>query len=94
MTAETVAANNAPARPGGAGPAGAAGGGGSGGSGGMGGGMGGMGHGAGGQGNQGKEKRRDPNLSADEDLYVEDRAYTEGVVGHRPRKPVSDKKTQ
>ncbi|MCC9185030.1 hypothetical protein LOC73_31170 [Mycolicibacterium mageritense] len=53
-----------------------------------------MGHGAGGQGNQGKEKRRDPNLSADEDLYVEDRAYTEGVVGHRPRKPVSDKKTQ
>ncbi|MFW3117606.1 PPE family protein [Mycolicibacterium mageritense DSM 44476 = CIP 104973] len=60
----------------------------------MGGGMGGMGHGAGGQGNQGKEKRRDPNLSADEDLYVEDRAYTEGVVGHRPRKPVSDKKTQ
>jgi hypothetical protein len=53
----------------------------------MGGGMGGggMGHGAG-HGNQAKEKRRDPNLAPDEDLYVEDRAHTEAVVGHRPRK--------
>lgn len=52
---------------------------------GMGGGMGGMGHG-GGQG-QGKEKRRDPNLSPDEEMYVEDRAYTEGVIGRQsPRR--------
>jgi hypothetical protein len=48
----------------------------------MGGGMGGgMGHGAGSQ--QGKEKRRDPNLSPDEDLYVEDRAHTEPVIGRQ-----------
>ncbi|ORX09108.1 hypothetical protein AWC31_09110 [Mycolicibacterium wolinskyi] len=50
------------------------------------GGMGGMGHGAGGQ-NQGKDKRRDPNLSPDEDLYVEDRAHTEAMIGHQdPRR--------
>lgn len=56
-------------------PAGAAGGGMGGG--GMGGGM---GHGA---GKQGKEKRRDPKLSPDEDLYKEDRAWTEPVIGRQ-----------
>ncbi|OBG55440.1 hypothetical protein A5669_18555 [Mycolicibacterium fortuitum] len=57
--------------------------------GGMGGGMGGMG---GGHGQQGKEKRRDPKLAEDEDLYIEDRAYTEGVIGRRARRDVKDSK--
>ena len=48
-----------------------------------GGGMGGMGHGG---GRQGKEKRRDPNLSPEEDLYIEDRAHTESVIGHQPQR--------
>jgi hypothetical protein len=83
VAAETVAASPSGARSGGApvgaAPAGAA-------AGGMGGGIGGMGHGGGqGQG-QGKEKRRNPNLTPDEDLYVEDRAYTDPVIGHRPRR--------
>jgi hypothetical protein len=57
----------------------------------MAGGMGGMApmHGAQG-GQQGKEKRRDPRLAPDEDLYVEDRPWTEGVVGNRRRKDVQD----
>ncbi|WP_333889839.1 PPE domain-containing protein [Mycolicibacterium gadium] len=59
--------------------------------GGMAGGMGGMapmhgGHGA----QQGKEKRRDPRTAPDEDLYVEDRPWTEGVVGNRRRREVQD----
>ena len=58
--------------------------------GGMGGGMAPMGHGAG--QNQGKEKRRDPNLAPDEDLYTEDRPWTEAVIGNRRRKDVQDGK--
>ncbi|MDH6247487.1 hypothetical protein [Mycobacterium sp. OTB74] len=58
--------------------------------GGMGGGMGGMGHG--GKGEGGKEKKRNPNLSPDEALYVEDRAYTAGPIGHRRRTKIEDKK--
>ena len=58
--------------------------------GGMGGGMAPM-HGAG-HGNQGKDKRRDPNLSPDEDLYTEDREWTEGVIGLRRRRDVPDGK--
>jgi hypothetical protein len=58
--------------------------------GGMGGGMAPM-HGAGHQ-NQGKDKRRDPNLSPDEDLYTEDREWTEGVIGLRRRRDVQDGK--
>jgi hypothetical protein len=56
------------------------------------GGMGGMApvHGAGHQ-NQGKDKRRDPNLSPDEELYIEDRPWTEAVVGNRRRRDVRDK---
>ena len=46
-------------------------------------------HGAQG-GTQGKDKRRDPRLAPDEDLYVEDRPWTEGVVGNRRRKDVQD----
>jgi hypothetical protein len=46
-------------------------------------------HGAQG-GQQGKEKRRDPRLAPDEDLYVEDRPWTESVVGNRRRKDVQD----
>jgi hypothetical protein len=59
--------------------------------GGMVGGMGGMApmHGAG-QGQQGKEKRRDPRLAPDEDLYTEDRSWTEGIIGNRRRKDVQD----
>jgi hypothetical protein len=56
----------------------------------MGGGMAPM-HGAGHQ-NQGKEKRRNPNLSPDEDLYTEDREWTEGVIGLRRRRDVQDGK--
>ncbi|ORA36332.1 hypothetical protein BST13_12355 [Mycobacterium aquaticum] len=61
-------------------PVGAAGGGMGGGAMGGGGMGGGMGHGA---GQQGKEKRRDPRLSPDEDLYKEDRAWTEPVIGRQ-----------
>ncbi|MFV8048287.1 PPE domain-containing protein [Mycobacterium sp. 48b] len=86
--AETVAASPSGSRGAGAGPAGMAGGAGAGG---MGGGMGGMGGGHG-QGGQGKEKRRNPNLTEDEDLYVEDRAYTEAVIGRRARKDAKDGK--
>ncbi|MDF3342162.1 hypothetical protein P3H80_32400 [Mycolicibacterium septicum] len=86
--AETVAASPSGSRAAGVGPAGMAGGAGAGG---MGGGMGGMGGGHG-QGGQGKEKRRNPNLTEDEDLYVEDRAYTEAVIGRRARKDVKDTK--
>jgi hypothetical protein len=52
-------------------------------------GMGGMpmgGHGMGGQGQQGKERRRTPGLSPDEELYIEDREHTEGIIGRRPRR--------
>jgi hypothetical protein len=56
----------------------------------MGGGMAPM-HGAGHQ-NQGKEKRRDPDLSPDEDLYTEDRPWTEAVIGNRRRRDVQDGK--
>ena len=59
--------------------------------GGMAGGMGGMGHGG---GQQGKEKRRDPRFAPDEELYVEERAYTEPVVGNRRRKDVQDKESK
>ncbi|MEV3903662.1 hypothetical protein AB0K11_15160 [Mycobacterium sp. NPDC050551] len=67
---------------GGAAPVGAAG---------PGGAMGGMpmggGHGMGGQGGGAKERRRTPGLSPDEELYVEDRASTEPVIGlQRPRR--------
>lgn len=59
--------------------------------GGMGGGMGGMGHGG---GQQGKEKRRDARFAPDEEIYVEDRAYTEPVIGNRRRKDVQDKESK
>lgn len=68
----------------GGGPAGAGGPGGA-----MGGGMGGA---HGGQAQGGKEKRRTPGLSPDEDLYVEDRDYTEEVIGDRKRRTVQDSK--
>jgi hypothetical protein len=85
--AETVGPAPGGARGGGSGaiPASAMGGG----MAGMGGGMGGMGHGGGAQ--QGKEKRRDPNLAPDEDLYTEDRPWTEGVIGARRRRDTPDK---
>ena len=53
--------------------------------------MGGMGHGAGGR-EGGKEKKRNANLSPDEVLYKEDRAFTDGVIGHRRRTKIDDKK--
>jgi hypothetical protein len=46
------------------------------------------GHGQGG----GKERRRTPGLSPDEELYKEDREWTEGVIGHRKRRDVQDGK--
>ena len=52
----------------------------------MGGGMPMGGAGAGqGQGG-GSEKKRTPGLSPDEDLYSEDRPWTEAVIGNRPRR--------
>jgi hypothetical protein len=55
------------------------------------GGMGGMPMGAhgGGQG-QGKEKKRSAALSPDEELYTEDRPWTEAVIGNRRRKDVQE----
>jgi hypothetical protein len=44
--------------------------------------MGGAGQGQGG----GTEKKRTPALSPDEDLYNEDRPWTEAVIGNRPRR--------
>ena len=85
--ADSVAASPSAARGGGGGVAGAPGG--TGGMG-MGGGMGGLGAGHG-QG-QGKEKRRNAQLAEDEDLYKEDRAWTEAVIGRRARKDVKDTK--
>lgn len=69
--------------PGAAGPTGTGGPGGTGGMG-MGGGMPmhGANHGQGGQG----EKKRSPGLTPDESLYEEDRAWTEAVIGNRPRR--------
>lgn len=75
----------------GAGPSGVGAGGAGGGAmgGGMGGGMGGMGHG---NRESGKEKKRNPNLSPEESLYVEDRPYTDPVIGHTRRTKIDDKK--
>ncbi len=53
----------------------------------MGGGMGGMAPMHGGQAGGGAgEKKRNPQLSPDEPLYVEDRPHTEQVIGVRPRR--------
>lgn len=81
--AETVAptpisAPGAPAASGGSGGGGAAGGG-------MGGGMAPM-MGAGRGGGESGDKKRNPQLSQDEDLYTEDRPWTEAVVGNRARR--------
>lgn len=59
--------------------------------GGMGGGMAPM-HGAGQQG--GKDKRRTPGLSPDEDLYTEDRPWTDPVIGVQRRKIGQDKESK
>jgi hypothetical protein len=87
VTGSAVAASHAPAAQGAeagrVGPTAPAGGG-------MGGGMP-MGQGAHGQGGS-KEKRRSPGLAPDEELYKEDRAWTEGVIGNRRRKDVQDAK--
>ncbi|MDY6871430.1 MAG: hypothetical protein SV966_13295 [Actinomycetota bacterium] len=48
------------------------------------------GHGAG-RGPGGGEKKRAPGLAPDEDLYVEDRPFTESVIGYTP-KPSRDRK--
>jgi hypothetical protein len=86
--AETVAPGPAGARGGAAGAVPGAGA-----MGGMG--MGGMpmgGHGAGRGGGGGQERKRTPGLSPDEELYVEDRPYTETVIGHRPRRETKESK--
>jgi len=52
-----------------------------------GGGMGGMApmmHGAKGEGSN--EKKRNPQLSQDEEIYTEDRPWTEAVIGNRVRR--------
>lgn len=55
------------------------------------GGMGGMGHGG---AQQGQQKRRDPRFAPDEELYTEDRPYTEPVIGNRRRKDLPDKESK
>ena len=84
VSAETVAPTPyaASAGPAAAGAAGAAGGAMAGG-----GGMGGMApmHGAHGAGGSG-EKKRNPQLSQDEEIYVEERPHTEPVIGLQPRR--------
>jgi hypothetical protein len=59
----------------------------------MGGGMGGMApmHGAG-MGGQQQEKKRNPAVAPDEELYTEDRPWTEAVIGHRRRRETQDGK--
>lgn len=89
VSAETVAPTPyaASAGPAAAGAAGAAGGAAAGG-----GGMGGMApmHGAHGAGGSG-DKKRNPQLSQDEEIYVEERPHTEPVIGLQPRRrPGSD----
>lgn len=89
VSAETVAPapNAASAGPAAAGAAGAAGGAMAGG-----GGMGGMApmHGAHGAGGSG-DKKRNPQLSQDEEIYTEERPHTEPVIGLQPRRrPGSD----
>ncbi|KMO66913.1 hypothetical protein BST22_00990 [Mycolicibacterium chubuense] len=88
VSAETVAPTPYAAS---AGPTAAAGTAGSGGvAGAAGGGMGGMApmHGAHGGGSG--EKKRNPQLSQDEELYVEERPHTEPVIGLQPRRRGSD----
>jgi hypothetical protein len=46
-------------------------------------------HGAG-HGMGGKEKKRNPALSPDENIYAEEREWTEPVIGVRRRKDVAD----
>lgn len=53
---------------------------------GMGGGMGGMAPMHGGHGGGSTEKKRNPQLSEDEELYTEDRPWTEAVIGNRVRR--------
>ena len=48
-------------------------------------------HGQGGQGG-GKERKRTPGLAPDEDIYTEDRPYTEPVIGLRRRREVQEDK--
>ncbi|SSA20689.1 hypothetical protein MPP7335_05843 [Mycolicibacterium parafortuitum] len=52
----------------------------------VGGGMGGMAPMHGAQAGGAGEKKRNPQLSTDEPLYVEDRPHTEQVIGVRPRR--------
>jgi hypothetical protein len=59
------------------------------GAGGMGGGMGGMP--MGGQGGKGESKSKRVQGSDEDALYTEERAWTEGVIGNRPRKGSSEK---
>jgi hypothetical protein len=46
-------------------------------------------HGAG-HGQGGKEKKRNPGLSPDENIYAEEREWTEPVIGQRRRRDVAD----
>lgn len=87
VSAETVAptpyaASAGPTAAGAAGSGGAAGA--------AGGGMGGMAPMHGAQGGGSGEKKRNPQLSQDEELYVEERPHTEPVIGLQPRRRGSD----
>ena len=56
-----------------------------------GGGMGGMAPMMGGpRGGESGDKKRNPQLSEDEEIYTEERPHTEPVIGHRPRRRGTD----
>ena len=59
----------------------------------MAGGMGGMApmHGAG-MGGQQQEKKRNPAVAQDEELYTEERPWTEAVIGNRRRRGTQEEK--
>jgi hypothetical protein len=40
----------------------------------------------------GKERKRTPGLAPDEDIYTEDRPYTEAIIGLRRRREVQEDK--
>jgi hypothetical protein len=49
-------------------------------------------HGAGMGGGQQQEKKRNPAVAPDEELYTEERPWTEPVIGHRRRRETQDGK--
>jgi hypothetical protein len=47
---------------------------------------------AAGMGGQNQEKKRNPAVAQDEELYTEDRPWTEAVIGNRRRRETQEGK--